>query len=115
MNVYPIGGIATPFETWLDRRRVRAKSQLSALNDGRFIDLAALIGEDTEDRPPPPSNEFEREEYRRMLLEHEALTRRMAEMRRSILLELRDVERQRVSGPVGEPYRALGGSLDGYV
>lgn len=115
MNVYPVGGISTPFESWLDRRRERARAQLSAMSDGRFVDLAALIGEDTDDRPPPPTNEFEREEFRRMLYEHEKLTQRMAQMRRSILMELRDVERQRVSGPVGEPYRVLGESLDGYV
>jgi hypothetical protein len=115
MNVYPIASVPSSFEAWLDRRRARAQAQFAALDDGRLADLAELMGHEVEDRPPPPRNEFEREEYRRMLREHEELSQRMAQMRRRILIELRDVERQRVSGPMGEPYRALGGSLDGYV
>ncbi|MEQ1855318.1 MAG: hypothetical protein ABL963_02555 [Longimicrobiales bacterium] len=115
MNVSPIGGVPSSFEAWLDRRRARVRAQTEALDDGRFADLAELIGHDGDDRPPPPQNEFEREEYRRVLREHEQFAQRMAQMRRRILIELRDVERQRVTGPLGQPHRALGGSLDGYV
>jgi hypothetical protein len=115
MNVYPVGGVPSSFEAWLERRRARVQAQIAALDDGRYSDLAELIGHDGDDRPPPPQSALEREEYRRMLREHEQLAQRMALVRRRLLIELRDVERQRVSGPMGEPYRALGGSLDGYV
>ena len=115
MSVNPVGGIPPSFGSWVERRRERIQAQLSALDDERFNDLATLIDADDEDRPPEPESEEDEREYRKMLADSEDLVRRLAKIRGRLLIELRDVERQQVSGPISESRRGRGGSLDGYL
>ena len=115
MNVDPVGGVHPAFESWLERRRQRMRAQLAALEAEQFGHLAELLDRELDDRPPGPRKEGEREQYRQMLKEQEKLVERLAEVRRRLLTELKDVERQQVAGSMHERTRSLGGSLDGYL
>jgi hypothetical protein len=115
MNVNPVGGVHPAFDSWLERRRQRMQAQLAALDAERFGDLADLLDRDRDDRPPAFRRESDREQYRQMLREQEKLVERLALVRRRLLMEIKDVERQQVSGVAQDRVRSLGGSLDGYL
>jgi hypothetical protein len=115
MNINPVSRVHPGFGSWIERRRKRMEAQLSALEEERYGDLAVLIGDDDQDRPPDPESETERDEYRRMLKESIQLSARLALVRGRLLEELKDVERmQQNAGPV-ERRSSRGGSLDGYL
>ena len=116
MNVNPIHNLHPAFDAWLERRRESMQARLAALEDERYEDLAELITKEEEDQPPEPRDEGEREQYRQLLAEHEEFQDRLQEVRRKLLQELKDVERQQVRGPIAaDRYRGLGGTLDGYL
>lgn len=91
------------------------RAQLAAIDEERFDDLVELIGADHEDRPPAPQSEAEREQYRQMLADSEALASRLTEIRSRLLVELRDVERRQTRVAPRERRSTRGGSLDGYL
>jgi len=115
MNISPVGRIHPAFGSWLERRRERMEAQMSALTDERYGDLAVLISDDDEDRPPNPESESERQEYRRMLKESLQLSERLALVRGQLLEELKDVDRRQGAALPIERRSSRGGSLDGYL
>lgn len=115
MSIPPVGGIHPAFGGWLERRRARLQAQLAALDEERLGELAALLAHEEEDRPPRPSTAQERAEYLKLLRDHERVAQRMAMLRRRLLEELKDLERERVAGPATERHRSVGGTFDGYA
>lgn len=115
MSIQPVGSVHPAFARWIERRRQRVAAQVEAIGDERFGDLARLIEDDDQDRPPDPQNEEERAELERMLADSRDLASRMAKVRARLLVELRDVERKQVSGHVEERRSERGGVLDGYL
>lgn len=115
MRIDPAHSVHPVFSSWLERRRTRMRKQMQAIDEERFDTLVELIGEDDADRPPAPQTEREREEYRQMLADSEALTTRLAEIRSRLLSELRDVERRQGGFMPRQNRSSRGGSLDGYL
>lgn len=115
MNVHPIGGLHPTFGSWLERRRARLQAQLAALDEERLEELSSLLAQEEEDRPPHPRSAQERAEYLKLLRDHERVAQRMALLRRRLLDELKDLERERVAGPPPERHRTVGGTFDGYA
>ena len=115
MRIEPSHGVHPVFSSWLERRRDRMRAQMQAIDEERFDDLADLLGEDEEDRPPTPQSEGERQEYRRMLADSQELAARLAEIRGRLLAELKDVERRQGHVLPRDGRSGRGGSLDGYL
>lgn len=115
MNVQPIGGIHPAFESWLERRRARLQAQIAALDTERLDELVTLLGQEEQDRPPTPRTLEERHEYLRMLREQERLTERIAVLRRRLIAELEELDRERVRLPPEPRNRSVGHTFDGYA
>jgi len=115
MRIEPAHGVHPVFSSWLERRRKRMQAQMQAIDEERFEDLVQLLDEEDDDRPPTLRSEGEREEYRRMLADSEALTARLAQIRSRLLTELRDVERRQGRAMPRDGRSTRGGSLDGYL
>ena len=115
MRVEPASGVNPVFSSWLERRRARMQAQMHALEDERFEDLVGLLDQEAEDPPPHPRSDQERSEYERMLAGSEELTRKLADMRSRVLLELRSVERRQGRSLHHQGRSRRGAALDGYV
>lgn len=115
MRVEPTASVHPVFSSWLERRRERMRAQMQALDDERFEDLVGLLDEEAADPPPPPGTDEERAEYEKMLASGEELTRRLADLRSKVLVELRGVERRQGRTLPNQGRSRRGGSLDGYV
>lgn len=88
---------------------------MQAVDEERFEDLMGLLDEEAADPPPSPRDDAERAEYEEMLASSEELTRKLADLRSQILVELRGVERRQGRSLPNQGRSRRGGALDGYV
>lgn len=91
------------------------RAQMQALGEGRYDDLVDLLDQESGDPPPEPGDDRERAEYRQIVADGEALTKRLAQIRAEVLAEIRTVERKQGREVPRESRSRRGNALDGYV